>query len=96
MRDERFHFSDHSIDQGWNFYFVKAKLLLERDMTQALGFAIREAAFHRGPLEHLRKALRPQHFYVVSTFINEYGLTLDEVIGAFRLSSRVDGPKAMS
>lgn len=95
MKDERFYFSDHSIDRGWEDYAIRAKKLLEDNMTHALGFAVREAAYYLGnTLEQLQGRMRPVDHEVLREFLDTTGLSLSEVLSAFRFSSRVDGWKA--
>ncbi|KTT59731.1 hypothetical protein SB8_03520 [Pseudomonas oryzihabitans] len=95
MRDERFYFSDHSIDRGWEDYAVRVKRLLEDHMTHALGFAVREAAYYLGnTLEQLQGRMRPVDHDVLRKFLEAHALTLSEVLHAFRVPSRVDGWKA--
>ncbi len=95
MRDERFYFSDHSIDLVWQGNVVRAKRLLEDNMTHALGFAVREAAFYSlSSIEQLQPYMRPVDHEVLRGFLDTTGLPLWEVLNAFKVPSRVDGWKA--
>lgn len=96
MRDERFYFSDHSIDRGWEDYAVRVKRLLEDNMTHSLGFAVREAAYYRSlsSMEPLQGRMRPVDHEVLREFLEAHALTLSEVLHAFGVPSRVDGWKA--
>lgn len=94
MKDERFYFSDHSIDRAWQGPVVRAKRLLEDNMTPALGFAVREAAFYSSSsLEQLQEHMRSVDHEVLREFLDTTGLPLSEVLNAFKVPSRVDGWK---
>lgn len=97
MKDERFYFIDHSIDDSIDHYIhyvARAKRVLENNMTPALGFAVREAAFYSSSsIEQLQAYMRPVDHEALREFLDAHGLTLSEVMAAFRATSRVDGWK---